>query len=100
MATVIPLSNVSLPQIDGILQKLNLKAPDNYDCEQRVKLLSCSIIYNRYLSEYEKGNISAHFDKGDKFIDFSTNDSRVLGIFCFMNIPKVKHTHVLSVRMR
>ena len=61
-----------------------------------MKLLSCSIIYNRYLSEYEKGNISAHFDKSDKFIDFSTNDSCVLGIFCFNEHTKGK-TYPCSV---
>ena len=86
----VPLPNVSLSQINDILDKFNMTAPENYDCAGRVELLRCSTIYNRYLSEYETGNISAHFDENGKFTDFSTTDSRVSGIFSFNEITKGK----------
>ena len=85
-----PLSDLSVPQIDLILAKLHLKAPSRYNGDERLELLQCSAIYSRYLSEYKNGDISAHFDKSGKFIDFSTNDKCVSGIFCFNEHTKGK----------
>lgn len=75
-----PLSDLSLPQIDLVLEKLQLYAPQEYDADERLGLLLCSKIYRRHFSGYEFDSVLAKFIKG-QFIDFESSDETISGIF-------------------
>ena len=75
------LSDLSIPQIDNVLSKLQLSAPTGYDAEDRLTILQCSKIYMRYLSSYEFDAVFANFDIRGNFIDFETTDKVVTGLF-------------------
>ena len=77
----IPLTDLSIPQIDKVLGKLQLFAPDEYDADDRLGILLCSQIYRRYLSGYDFDSVLACFNSRGNFIDFKTNDDEVDGIF-------------------
>ena len=79
-ADLIPLSDLSIPQINKVLDKLHLYAPEQYNAEERLGLLQCSKLYRRLLSRYEFDSVLACFNKG-QFIDFKTSDDEINGIF-------------------
>ena len=77
----VPITNTSIPQINSILNKLQLTALDSMDHEERTKLLRCSSIFQRYFSDYDFDDIFAIFQKSGDFVDFFTQDSKITGIF-------------------
>ena len=77
----IPITNTSIPQINSILIKLQLIAPSGMDHNERIKLLRCSCIFQRYFSNYDFDDIFAIFQKSGDFVDFYTQDSKITGIF-------------------
>ena len=77
----IPLPNLCSAQIGKVLAKLQLTSPTNYKSEDKLKLLRCSMVFYKYLSEYEDENIFALFDNSGQFMDFKTVDGEVTGIF-------------------
>ena len=77
----IPLPNLRSAQIGKVLAKLQLTSPTNYKSEDKLKLLRCSMVFYKYLSEYEDENIFALFDNNGQFMDFKTVDGEVTGIF-------------------
>ena len=79
--SLIPLTDVSITQLDLILQKFQLFAPPNYDGEDRLNLLSCSVLFRKHLQSYEHGEVLAKFNSKGKFVDFQTSDEEITGIF-------------------
>ena len=79
------LSNLTSPQLDIILQKVQLRAPDGYDVKQKLLLLRCNQVFAQQLGKYEDKDIFATFNKANKFIDFrsmnSSGEVAVDGIF-------------------
>ena len=75
------LPNVSISQIDKVMAKLQIVAPTTFKVDGRVKLLSCSKVFNCYLEDYEDTNINTVFDSNGVFIDFETVDQNVCGLF-------------------
>ena len=91
MTTDIPLTDLSIPQIDKILEKLHLKAPRDYNADDRIELLWHSTVFRRQLNEYENADIQARFDRKGNFVDFQTVDEVVSGIFPSRYLEKVHY---------
>ena len=87
----VPLPNISLPQINKALSKLQLVSPVEYDVEGRVELLRCSKVFNRGLGEYSDEDIMAVFSKKGNFIDFQTADGRFDGLFSKLDSGKIAY---------
>ena len=79
--SLIPLCDISNTQADLILDKLHMKAPMHYNVEERIVLLSCSAVFQKYLSGYDKEMILVKFDSKGGFVDFETSDEVIEGIF-------------------
>ena len=75
-----PLTELSVPQIDLILEKLHLYAPSNYDGEDRLNLLSCSMIFARKFGGLDCSDVLAKYNRG-KFIDLESTNGEVCGLF-------------------
>ena len=84
----LPLTNVSQSQIDKILRKLQLVAPEAYDIDGRVELLRSSVIFVNGLGDYDDSDIYAIFKKGN-FVDFTTADGSFDGLFVKAKSGKV-----------
>ena len=77
----IPLPNLRSAQIGKFLVKLQLTSPTSYKSEDKIKLLRCSMVFYKYLSEYEDEYIFALFDNNGQFMDLKKADGEVTGIF-------------------
>lgn len=85
---IIPLTNVSQSQIDKILRKLQLVAPEPYDIDGRIELLRSSVIFMNGLGDYDDSDIFVIFKKGN-FVDFTTSDGSFDGLFVKSKSGKV-----------
>ena len=84
----IPLTNVSLPQIDEILRKLQLVAPHQYDVDGRIELLRTSVVFVNGLGDYDNSDIFVIYKRGN-FVDFCTEDGSFDGLFAKSDSGKV-----------
>lgn len=75
------INKLTSPQLDTILQRLQLRAPDGYDVQQKLTLLRCNKVFDKRLGKRGDENIYAIFTKANKFVDFrSMNSSGVTDI--------------------
>ena len=86
-------------QIGKVLAKLQLTSPTNYKSEDKLKLLRCSMVFHKYLSEYEDENIFALFDNSGQFMDFKTVYGEVTGIFA-KSTAVICYIPVMSVLLK
>lgn len=87
----IPLTNLSSLQLDKVLLKLQLTAPEGYDEDGKIELLRCSKIFNRGIGEYEDKDIIAIFSKRGNFVDFESSDGSIKAIFAKSESGKVMY---------
>lgn len=81
MTTSTPLTDLTSPQIDKALAKLQIVSPAEKDVEEKVELLRYSKVFNRYFSLHEDEDVVAIFDSKGKFKDFASTDNKIRGIF-------------------
>ena len=70
------LTNLSSLQLDKVLYKLQLAAPEGYDEDGKLELLRCNKVFSRAFGDYEDEDIIAVFNKKGTFADFETSDGK------------------------
>lgn len=80
--SAVALPELTSPQLDNILSRLQIQVPSEYDYseEQKLQLIHCSKVFNKHLSGFNDTDIFAVFSDKNRFVDFQVEDE-VNGIF-------------------
>ena len=87
----IVLSELSSLQLDSVLNKFQLTAPDSYDEDGKRELLRSSKVFTRGIGNYDNDNTVAVFNNKGTFVDFESVDGTVKGIFAKSESGKVMY---------
>ena len=77
----VAFTNLDSCQLDKVLYKLQLTAPDGYDEDGKLSLLRCSKVFCRGAGEYENSDLLAVFSKKGIFMDVESTDGKLKGMF-------------------
>ena len=85
------LSKLTSPQLDSVLYKFQLTAPDGYDKDRKLELLRSSKVFTRGIGDQANENIIVIFNNKGTFVDFESVDGNVKGIFAISKSGKVMY---------
>ena len=89
--TKVALTDLTSPQLDKVLYKLQLTSPEDYDEEGKLGLLHCGRVFHRGTQDFRDEDLLAVFNKKGLFVDFESRNGKLRGLFPKSDSNKVMY---------